>query len=149
METLLNKPLKKVCIAFDDRNFYLSQGKTEDYYCEDRKTYIYRAVISIVYKGKITRFFFHGSINDYQNGKMYYNESEFPFLLYCFLSDAHSGDSTFEWFCDEFGYDIDSRSAEKMYKACVRAAKKAYRLGIEEENQMCDLLNELNEKYDC
>jgi len=39
-------------------------------------------------------------------------------VLECLQSDSLSGDFTFEGFCDEFGYDSDSRKAEKTFKAC-------------------------------
>ncbi len=149
METLLQKPLKKVRIKLKDYIFFVSQGKTENYYCEDGKKYIYRAVITVVYKENISRFFFHGSINDYQNGKMYYTKKEFPFLLYCFVSDAHIGQESFDDFCDNLGYDNDSRKAEKIFKLCKKSTEKAYKLGIETDQDFCDILNELSGKYDC
>lgn len=42
----------------------------------------------------------------------------------CFVSDALSGSETFEDFCDNFGYDNDSRKAEKIYFACQDQLKK-------------------------
>ena len=80
---------------------------------------------------------------------MYYNEDQFPFMLYCFISDANSGFMIFNDFCDNFGYDIDSRLAEKIHKSCKKATNKLFILGMQSENQICDLLNELNENYDC
>lgn len=94
-------------------------------------------------------FNFYGSTADYNNGKAYIEEREFPFLLYCFVSDARSGLESFDDFCSEFGYDTDSRSAEKIHKLCTKSADKAYKLGIETDQQFCDLINELNEKFDC
>lgn len=39
--------------------------------------------------------------------------------LYCIQSDASSGEHLlFEDFADEFGYDVDSRKAEKIWRAC-------------------------------
>lgn len=35
---------------------------------------------------------------------------------------------TFEEFCSEFGYDTDSRKAEKTYKACVKEYFGVHRL---------------------
>ena len=46
----------------------------------------------------------------------------------CFLSDAIAGEQSFEEFCGDFGYDVDSRKAEKVWKACQRASTKAKRL---------------------
>lgn len=48
--------------------------------------------------------------------------------FYCFVSDAISGSYTYEEFCDEFGYDEDSRRAEKTWKACKRTSKKLARI---------------------
>ena len=40
-------------------------------------------------------------------------------VVSCLLSDARSADEhTFESFCSEFGYDDDSRTAERAYVAC-------------------------------
>lgn len=39
--------------------------------------------------------------------------------LYCVQSDANSGEHLlFQDFADEFGYDVDSRKAEKIWRAC-------------------------------
>lgn len=39
-------------------------------------------------------------------------------VLDCLASDASGADEGFGEFCDNFGYDQDSRKAEKIYKAC-------------------------------
>jgi len=42
-------------------------------------------------------------------------------VLDCLASDAHGANSeTFEDWCSNYGYDADSRKAEKTYKACER-----------------------------
>ncbi len=46
----------------------------------------------------------------------------------CFLSDAMAGMQSFEEFCSDFGYDTDSRKAERTWRACQRSHEKAYRL---------------------
>lgn len=68
------------------------------------------------------------------------------FALYCFLSDAVSGKMSFEDFCEEFGYDTDSRKAERTHKQCEAAEKKYNRVF---EADIYDLLNELQEEYNC
>lgn len=45
---------------------------------------------------------------------------------------------TFENFCSEFGYDTDSRKAEKIYKSVCREFKAVDRL-------FCDVIEELQE----
>lgn len=43
------------------------------------------------------------------------------------LLDADSGSMDFAEFCREFGYDEDSRKAEKTWKACVAMKRKVDR----------------------
>ena len=46
-------------------------------------------------------------------------------VLDCLASDAASVDGQgFHGWADDFGYDHDSRKAEKTYKACVHRAKR-------------------------
>ena len=71
-------------------------------------------------------------------------ETEYDILnaFYCFISDAISGYMTFSEFCGEFGYDEDSRSAEKTWKACKRASDKLKRIY---DGDIYDLSNRLQE----
>jgi hypothetical protein len=46
----------------------------------------------------------------------------------CLVSDAAAGAETFEDFCGDFGYDTDSRSAERTWKACRQMADQLRRL---------------------
>jgi hypothetical protein len=91
--------------------------------------------------GKTTRFEFWCSI---MHPKF---ETEYDVLnaFYCFVSDALSGLYSFDEFCSEFGYDTDSRKAEKIYKACKRAYTKFERVSGFSENEMYDFINELAE----
>jgi len=45
-------------------------------------------------------------------------------VLDCLASDASGADETFEYWCGNFGYDTDSRRAEKTYKAVQRQTAK-------------------------
>lgn len=52
-------------------------------------------------------------------------EPEAAEVLDCLASDASSVDQeSFEEWCSSFGYDTDSRKAEKTYKACQHGAKR-------------------------
>lgn len=62
--------------------------------------------------------------------------------FYCFVSDAISGTYTFEEFCGEFGYDTDSRKAEKTWKSCQKSSVKLKRIY---SGNIYDLVNELQE----
>lgn len=99
-------------------------------------------VVTIFHNKKKLSFDFWGSIVNPE----IQNDEENISAFYCFLSDAISAKETFEGFCSEFGYDTDSRKAEKIYKACVKSLKKAERVF---NCDLYDLINELQEKYNC
>ena len=64
--------------------------------------------------------------------------------FYCFVGDAMSGKMDFNDFCGEFGYDTDSRAAEKTWKACKRSAEKLERIY---DGDIYELANKLGEEY--
>lgn len=43
-------------------------------------------------------------------------------VLSCLISDAFAGEQTFADFCGDFGYDEDSRKAERTWKQCAAYA---------------------------
>jgi hypothetical protein len=48
-------------------------------------------------------------------------------VLSCLVADADALDYSFEEWCGDFGYDTDSRTAEKTYKACCKSGMKTRR----------------------
>ena len=50
-------------------------------------------------------------------------------VLECLASDACGVDNsqTFEDWCSEYGYDTDSRRAERIYNACLKSTEKLRR----------------------
>lgn len=94
---------------------------------------------TIEYKGKsMTVPFYKGS--GHHGAK-----PELEEVLNCLFSDAYSVINTndFEDWANDFGYDTDSRQAEKIYKQCVKIG-----------NQLTDLfgsdfetINELVQEY--
>lgn len=100
-----------------------------------------KVTIKNLENGKRTSFDFWGSI---KNPSL---ESDYDLLnaFYCFISDALSGTHSFENFCSEFGYDIDSRTAEKTWKACKRSFDKFWNLTGYSLDMMYDFINELSE----
>lgn len=74
-------------------------------------------------------------------------ESEYDLLnaFYCFVSDALSGAMSFREFCCEFGYDEDSRAAEKTWKACKRSREKLATMSGYPIDEIYDLCNALQE----
>jgi len=75
-------------------------------------------------------FDYWGSVQGYWDGK----DNDPLDALACFAGDAISGQDDFEWFCDEFGYDTDSRAAYKTWRACKKSAEAAARLGLTDED---------------
>ena len=65
--------------------------------------------------------------------------------FYCFLSDAISGTLSFEDFCSEFGYDTDSKSGERTWKACKRITDKFFRVSGYSLDMLYDLVNNLSD----
>lgn len=81
--------------------------------------------------GKKSRSFdFFDSTKNYEDGKETLTDEDLKYAFRAFLSDAQSGAMTFSEFCDEFGYDKDSRTAEKSHNICQRAKYKLLYLGV-------------------
>lgn len=95
-------------------------------------------LVTVSHNGKRLSFDFWASIANPEIR----NESEIKDAFDCFLSDAISGLSSFEDFCSEFGYDVDSRRAERIHKACQRSAKKLQRIF---SGDVYDLANAIRE----
>lgn len=65
---------------------------------------------------------------DYWMGQAHKDEPSVEMVLDSLLSDASAGDQDFEEFCSEFGYDEDSREAERTWKACQKSGEGVKRL---------------------
>lgn len=80
--------------------------------------------IRVFHSGKIFNFDYWGSIMNPEIQSDEDNISAFE----AFVSDAICGESTFEDFCSDLGYDTDSRRAERIYKACQKSNRKLHRI---------------------
>lgn len=49
-------------------------------------------------------------------------------VLYCLASDASGADQSFEDWCADYGYDTDSRTAERTYRQVVDQTARLRRL---------------------
>ena len=49
------------------------------------------------------------------------------------MDDAMSGSDSFELFCEDYGYDPDSRKAYKIYRACKEMHRKFMRLYMDDK----------------
>ena len=65
---------------------------------------------------------------EFWQGSAHTKEPTAADALSSIILDANCGEQTFEDFCSEFGYDSDSRKAEKTWKACAKTAPKVRRL---------------------
>ena len=77
--------------------------------------------ITLRYKG-------HSMSFDYWQGKGIKNTPTVEGIMENIVSDASVNDMSFEDFCAEFGYDTDSRKAERTYNACIKQTKALKRL---------------------
>ena len=90
--------------------------------------------------GRIS-FDFYGSHQDYVNGQKTINRDDAKHALCCFVSEACSGNDTFINFCSELGYDEDSRTAERIYKACVKSLAKFEKITDANIYDVADAIN--------
>jgi hypothetical protein len=77
-------------------------------------------VVTFQKAGKKMSFDFFDSINNFEKGV---TELRAYDALTCCSSELYCPD-TFEEFCSEYGYDEDSRSAEKTFRALSKMSKK-------------------------
>ena len=98
--------------------------------------------VTVTHNGQKFSFDFWGSIANPEIS----NDQENVFALYCALSDGLSAENDFNEFCSEFGYDNDSRTAERIYKACEKTNAKINRVF---SCDLYDLINEIQEDYNC
>lgn len=74
---------------------------------------------------KKAKFDFFGSYNDHVNGIVELRNEQLLEAFDCFINDAISAEEDFENWCENFGYDYDSRRAHKIYKECLKSLDKA------------------------
>lgn len=90
--------------------------------------------VKVTFEGRSATFDYGSSVHNYNEGI----EPKKEDLLYCLVSDYNSPNN-FENFCDEFGYDQDSRKAEKIFKAIQKEATKLDKIFPNREIEDLDL----------
>jgi hypothetical protein len=87
-------------------------------------------VVTISSDNGRTRFNFYASYNDYKNRVRELDRAGMRNALECFISDGMSYENAYNFieFCDEFGYNTDSRRARQIYDACGRHHEAAARV---------------------
>ena len=99
-------------------------------------------VVTVTNNKKRFSFEFWGSIQDPEIK----SDQENVFALYCALIDATCANETFKNFCGDLGYNEDSRTAERIYKACGRTLAKVNRVF---DCDLYELCNEIQETWEC
>lgn len=100
--------------------------------------------ISIKHKNKKISFDFYGSNHDFELFKRKLDSKDLMDTFRVFFEDAIAGLMNFEEFAGDFGYDPDSRRAEKVWKAVKQQTAKAYTLGLSDDD-LYDLSNATRE----
>ena len=87
-----------------------------------------------------TSFVYYDCISNYEKGVKTIDVME---AFECFVNDAISGSDSFYNFCNDIGYDEDSRRAEKIWKACKMSLTKLKRLF---NGDIYDLYDEIQQR---
>ena len=122
--TYEEKPVKMISVLLGSVKGFPNDSSDDKYHDH------YNLVV--MYDGKATNFAFYESAANY--GKMLKGADNLRDALDCFIGDALSGLMDFEEFCSEFGYDEDSRRAEKIHNLCKDSTVKASSIGWSEED---------------
>lgn len=99
-------------------------------------------LIPVDHNKKPIQFFFWNSVAQLKADKQrFYESMRTKPRAYEVLANLYSSDvENFEYFCSSYGYDADSRSAERMYKLCKELNKKIESIfspeAIEELNEI-------------
>lgn len=137
MKTTIETKSGKITITSDYK------GDKVAPWCTDEKGHPQngnRHTVGVSFNGKRLQFDFWASLAEPEMR----TDSDLIEALDCFMRDGLSGnDNTFEEFCSEFGYDEDSRKAERVYRDCQRHGKKAERVFGSDLNEIYDEISEL------
>lgn len=124
-ETFLNQTGSKLTVKYLKYDYHFPG--------DARKRDIYRVTLSRKIAGKVRKmsFNFGASLNDTNSGK---DLSKGNFIYYSVLACLTKYDpETFEDFCSNYGYDTDSRTAERIYRAAVKEYESLTRLYTPDE----------------
>jgi len=100
--------------------------------------------VALISNGQRKEFDYYGSAHDSGNGKDTLNDDDLKGALRCIVDDGLYGLMDFNVFCDELGYDEDSRTAERIHTACKKAADELRELGLTDDD-FSAIVNDLNE----
>lgn len=106
----------------------ISAGEGEPEHGSHGSNYGYVVKVHSDATGASVRFDYHDSIARHDEGIDQLDRENLLYAFRAFTSDADAGSRSFSEFCGDFGYDEDSREAERIHKACKTLAQKFDRL---------------------
>ncbi len=90
------------------------------------------------------KFDWYDSYANMQAGKTAMTQDDMKYAFKAVVEDAISGTMEFEDFCSEYGYDEDSRRAEKIHNECKKTLIKVVELGFN-QSDLSDVVNNFSE----
>jgi len=98
---------------------------------------VYRVFLR--YNGKNTSFLFGDSLQNGYDGIMAADKpQEYKNTILDIIVSESNTPEDFEDFCQEFGYEEDSRKAYTIFKKCVRQSEKIHKLFSDAELEKLD-----------
>ena len=139
----------KAVVKFEGKKIEISAKANGTHYSENKYGggTVNQFKITLSYDGRSTSFDFFDSIYNYNQGKKLLLESELPWCLYCFISDALAGQMSFDDFMGEFGYE-DWKEGKRVWKACGKMSDKYDDL-FDDDFDIYDFINYIQETYEC
>ena len=96
----------------------------------DKDNLHHKYIIELKNANGVKENFYFGSRNDFEKGIVYSNQTiPYSFLVSCEKYEH----SDFEDFCNDLGYDEDSRNAEKIYNAVKKQLKQLQNIFTSEQ----------------
>ena len=90
------------------------------------------------------KFDWYDSYQNFKTGKVEMTEENMKYAFRSVIEDAIGGTMKFEDFCSEYGYDKDSRRAERIHNECKAQLKKVVELGFHHAD-LYDVVNQFSE----
>ena len=91
------------------------------------------------------KFDWYDSQANFKAGKTAMTEEDMKYAFRSVIEDAISGTMDFKDFCSEYGYDEDSRRAERIHNECKAQLKKVVELGFH-HTDLYDVVNQFSEQ---
>jgi len=138
----------KIIIDIDGIKLEAWERKSEEVlspFVENAVVFRHEIVLRNAKNGKKTTFYFYGSVHEYENWKVHYDDSlDLLTCVKCFGEDALSWYEydDIDEFCKAFGYE-SVKACLRAYNGCKNAFKKWQRILSMNVNETADFLYNL------